>query len=66
MTDRGEAYIRMEKNVEAYPQKKFLCFSRRAKLETNATTENTTRTKMRRARVLRFSFLGAKMRKMIT
>lgn len=66
MTDRGEAYMITEKIVAKKPQKFFLAFPWRAKRDTNATVANTVRMDTKRPKILAFSFLGAKIRKIIT
>lgn len=67
MTDRGEAYIMMEKTVAAKPQKSCLFFkSLKAKTETKATVVNIARMKKRRPNSFPFSFLGAYIRKINT
>lgn len=66
MIDRGEAYMIMEKTVAALPQKSFRTCPWSAKRETNTTAEKTVSTKVRIAKILLFSFLGAYMRKITT
>lgn len=66
ITDRGEAYITIEKIVAARPQRIFLLFPWRAKRETKTTTANILRTETRSPKIFAFSFLGANIRKINT
>lgn len=59
MIDRGEAYMMMEKMVAAKPQKSFLELSCKANRDTKATVAKIASTRVRRPRILLFSFLGA-------
>lgn len=66
MMDNGEAYMMMENTVAAQPQKSFLELPWRTNTDIKATVENTATTKAKSPRILAFSFLGAKRRKMNT
>lgn len=66
MIVKGEAYMMMEKIVEARPQNNFLVWPWRASSEISTTAANTARTKVRSAKIFPFSFLGANMRKIST
>lgn len=66
MIVKGEAYMMMEKIVEARPQNNFLVWLWRASSEMSTTAANTARTKVRSAKIFPFSFLGANMRKIST
>lgn len=66
MIERGEPYIMMEKMAAAKPQKIFLGWEWRASRDTKATAEKIESTRAKRAEILAFSLLGAKMRKVST
>lgn len=56
----------MENMAAAKPQKSFLELPCRAKSDTKATAENNESTKVKRPRILAFSFLGANTMKIST
>ena len=66
MTDRGEAYITMEKREAARPQKSFRLLPWMAKMENSATAAKTARTDVRSPVILPLSFCGVNARKIIT
>lgn len=64
--DRADPYIIMENTEAARPQKSFLVLTWRAKIDTSATVANIVMTKAKSPRILTFSFLVAKVMKMMT
>lgn len=59
MIDRGEPYMIMEKIEAAQPQNSFLALPWRAKRDTKATPVKMASTRVRRPRILPFSFFAA-------
>lgn len=63
MTERGEAYMIVEKRAAATPQKNFLVLPCSARRETEAMAENTVIIRAKSPKTFVLSFFGAYIRK---